>query len=52
MFAGNILAEASITATTRVSVSGSLLALNGAVTMDTNLVSACGGGGVPPRPGR
>ena len=47
-FAGNILATASITATTGVSVSGSLLAINGAVTMDTNLVTACGARTVPP----
>jgi ice-binding like protein len=48
MFIGNILAVASITATTGVNVSGSLLAINGAVTMDTNLVSACGSSVVPP----
>ncbi len=50
-FAGNVLAMASITATTGVSVSGSLMALTGAVTLDTNAVSACqagSGGGVPP----
>ena len=37
-FAGNILALASITATTGVSVDGRLLAQTGAVTMDTNAV--------------
>jgi len=47
-FAGNIVATASVTATTGVSVSGSLLAINGAVTMDSNLVSACGARVVPP----
>jgi hypothetical protein len=39
-FTGNILAVASITLTTGASVSGRALALNGAVTMDTNNVSA------------
>ncbi|MFZ2492074.1 MAG: ice-binding family protein [Thermoanaerobaculia bacterium] len=40
-FAGNILALTSITATTGASVSGRLLARNGAVTLDTNAVSVC-----------
>ena len=39
-FAGNILALASITVTTGASVTGRALALNGAVTLDTNAVSA------------
>jgi hypothetical protein len=39
-FAGNILAVASITVTTGVSVSGRTLAMNGAVTLDTNAVTA------------
>jgi hypothetical protein len=45
-FAGNILALTSITATTGVSVDGRLLALNGAVTLDTNAVhkADCGQG--------
>ena len=49
-FAGHVLASVSVTATTGVSVSGSLIALIGAVTLDTNAVSACaaGAGGVPP----
>ena len=49
-FAGNILALASITVTTGVSVSGSVMALTGEVTMDTNHVSVCssGSGGLPP----
>jgi len=50
-FAGNVLAMASITATTGVSVSGSLMALTGAVTLDTNAVTSCqagSGGGLPP----
>jgi hypothetical protein len=41
-FVGNILAVASITLTTGVSMSGSALALNGAVTMDTDNVSVSG----------
>ncbi len=49
MFAGNILALTSITATTNATVAGRLLAINGAVTLDTNDVSGCGGG-VPPPP--
>jgi hypothetical protein len=39
-FAGNILALASITLTTGASVVGRTLARNGAVTLDTNTVSA------------
>jgi hypothetical protein len=38
-FAGNILAQASITATTGVNVTGRLLARAAAVTLDTNLVT-------------
>jgi hypothetical protein len=49
-FAGSVLALASIGATTGVTVSGSLIALTGAVTMDTNIVSACGAGVVVPPP--
>jgi len=55
-FTGNILAVASITLTTNASVSGRAIALNGAVTMDTNTVaSICSSGDcqhplpVPPR---
>lgn len=40
-FAGNILANISITATTGVTSNGSLYALTGAVTLDTNLVQMC-----------
>ena len=40
-FIGNILALASVTLTTGASVSGRVLARTGAVTMDTNTVSAC-----------
>jgi hypothetical protein len=47
-FAGNILALTSITLNTSASIQcGSALAQNGAVTLDTNTISAgCGGGGV------
>ncbi|MDP2813859.1 MAG: ice-binding family protein [Erysipelotrichaceae bacterium] len=38
-FVGQIFASASITATTGVEVDGQLLALNGAVTMDTNVIT-------------
>ncbi len=41
-FYGNILANASITLTTNVSVRGRLLALHGAVTMDTDNVDFMG----------
>ena len=46
VFAGNILALASITLTTGVNLSGRALARTGAVTMDTDTVSAadCGQG--------
>ena len=45
-FVGNIVAYASITLTTGVSLSGRALARTGAVTMDTDTISAgdCGGG--------
>nr|MDP9115059.1 ice-binding family protein [Acidobacteriota bacterium] len=42
-FAGNIFALASITMTTGASVSGGSYALNAAVTMDTNVATACQG---------
>jgi hypothetical protein len=42
-FAGNIFALTSITMTTGASVSGGSYALNGAVTMDTNVATACQG---------
>ncbi|MER5647340.1 ice-binding family protein [Streptosporangium sp. NPDC002524] len=48
-FAGNILALTSITATTGVNVNGRLLARNGAVTLDTNLVTFANCAVVPPR---
>jgi hypothetical protein len=40
---GNILAVASITLTTGANLNGRALAQNGAVTLDTNQVSACSG---------
>jgi hypothetical protein len=45
-FAGNIMALASITLTTGARVNGRALARTGAVTMDTNTVTAC----PPPAP--
>lgn len=39
-FQGNIIANTSVTATTGASVLGSLIALNGAVTLDDNLITA------------
>jgi len=47
-FAGNILALTSITLTTGASVTGRTLARNGAVTLDTNTVSAICASGVTP----
>jgi len=50
-FVGNILALISNTVTTDVNVSGSVIALTGAVTMDTNTIGVCGsgsGGAFPP----
>jgi hypothetical protein len=40
-FTGHVLALISITVTTGVSVSGSVMALTGAVTLDTNRISVC-----------
>jgi PKD repeat protein len=40
-FAGSILALTSITLNTSASVSGRVLARNGAVTLDTNIVTVC-----------
>jgi len=50
-FVGNILALVSITVTTSVNVSGRVIALTGAVTLDTNTIGVCGsgsGGTFPP----
>jgi hypothetical protein len=41
VFAGNILALTSITLNTGASVNGRVLARNGAVTMDSNTITAC-----------
>ena len=46
-FAGNILAQASITMNTGASLSGRALARTGAVTLDTNAISAPAGLGGP-----
>lgn len=46
-FVGNILAQASITATTGANVQGSLLARTGAVTLDTNNVAIAASSGIP-----
>jgi hypothetical protein len=46
-FQGIILALISDTVTTSANVSGGVFALTGAVTLDTNLVSACSSGGAP-----
>jgi hypothetical protein len=51
-FVGNILALTSITLNTFANVSGSAIALNGAVTMDSNQVSVCNSDNAPfPRVG-
>ena len=48
--AGNILALTSITLTTGANLSGRALARNGAVTLDSNQVTACTGGPAPAVP--
>jgi len=52
-FMGNILADQSITLTTDATINcGRALAINGAVTMDTNTINNCSGGGTgTPEPG-
>ena len=50
VFQGSILALTSITATTGATVNGRLLAQNGAVTLDTNRITASGCAGPPPPP--
>ncbi|MET1077967.1 MAG: ice-binding family protein [Pseudomonas sp.] len=47
-FAGDILALTSITLTTGANLSGRALARNGAVTLDTNSVTACAPNVLPP----
>jgi len=49
-FSGNVLALASITLTTGATSSGALFARNGAVTLDTNVVSVVGSCGSGPQP--
>ena len=49
--AGNILALTSITMNTGASLGGRTLARNGAVTLDSNAVTACSGGPGPAVPG-
>ena len=49
-FAGNILALASITLTTGATNSGAAFARNGAVTMDSNILSVVGSCGSGPQP--
>src|ERR1700730_12503159 len=52
-FAGNILALTSITLNNGATITcGSALAINGAVTLDNNVITNCGGGGsTVPEPG-
>jgi hypothetical protein len=50
IFYGNILAQASITVQTGATLSGRALARTGAVTLDTNAVSASGGVLTPIKP--
>jgi hypothetical protein len=49
-FVGHLIALISVTVTTNVSVSGNVIALNGAVTLDTNRISVCGSGQTGPFP--
>ncbi|MBA3256115.1 MAG: DUF3494 domain-containing protein [Pyrinomonadaceae bacterium] len=49
-FQGNILALTSITATTGANLNGRAIALNGAVTLDTNNITNCLGIPPPPTP--
>jgi type VI secretion system secreted protein VgrG len=49
-FAGNVLALASITLTTGATNTGAVFARNGAVTMDSNVVSTVGSCGSGPQP--
>jgi hypothetical protein len=48
--AGDILALASITLNTGANLNGRALARTGAVTLDSNNVTACSGGPAPPVP--
>lgn len=49
-FTGNVLALTSITLTTGANLSGRVLARNGAVTLDTNVVTRCAAANAPPCP--
>ena len=49
-FVGHLIALISVTVTTNVAVSGNVIALNGAVTMDTNRIGTCGAGQIGPFP--
>ena len=49
-FIGSVIATTTITMTSGSNVSGRLWALNGAVTMITDTISACGGTTIPPTP--
>lgn len=49
-FVGHIVANTSVTLNFGASVAGNVIALTGAVTMDTNNVSACGNNVPPPTP--
>jgi hypothetical protein len=49
-FVGNIVANTSATLNFNASVAGSVFGLIGAVTLDSNQVSACGANVVPPTP--
>jgi hypothetical protein len=49
-FVGNIVANTSVTLNFNASVSGSVFGLIGAVTLDSNQVSACGANVPPPTP--
>jgi hypothetical protein len=49
-FAGTLLSPPRATVNTGASVSGSVMALTGAVTMDTNTISACAAGAPVPPP--
>jgi len=49
-FSGNVLALASITLTTGATSTGAMFARNGAVTMDSNVISVVGSCGAGPQP--
>jgi hypothetical protein len=51
-FKGNIIADQSITLNTGATIDcGRAIALNGAVTMDTNTINNCAGSATTPEPG-